>query len=104
MVVATGVFMSRKRCMDEFKLEAARQVLDRGRGVEEVSTALGVGRDSLYAWVRQHRQGAPARTVTVDQASEIRGLQAELRRVTRERDFLRDAAATFARGSSSGPR
>lgn len=91
--------MSSKRYTDEFKLEAARQVLDRGRRVDEVCEALGVSRDSLYAWVRQHRQALPAKSAQADQASEIRRLNAELRRVTEERDILKKAAAYFAKAS-----
>ena len=46
--------MSGKRHSDEFKAEAAKQVIDQGRSVREVSTRLGVSIDSLYAWVRDH--------------------------------------------------
>ena len=41
--------MSGKRYSDEFKAEAAKQVIDQGRSVREVSTRLGVSIDSLYA-------------------------------------------------------
>ncbi len=45
--------MSGKRYTDEFKSEAARQVIEHGRSVREVSSRLGISIDSLYAWVRE---------------------------------------------------
>ncbi len=48
--------MSGKRYSDDFKAEAAKQVIDQGRSVREVSTRLGVSIDSLYAWVREQRK------------------------------------------------
>ncbi|UOV02545.1 transposase [Pseudoxanthomonas mexicana] len=53
--------MSGKRYSDEFKAEAAKQVIDQGRSVREVSTRLGVSIDSLYAWVREQRKVPAAR-------------------------------------------
>jgi len=44
--------MSGKRYADEFKDEAAKQVLEHGRSVREVAMRLGVSVHSLYAWVR----------------------------------------------------
>ena len=44
--------MSSKRYTDEFKVEAAKQVIDQGRPVREVAGRLGVSIDTLYAWVR----------------------------------------------------
>jgi len=50
--------MSGKRYADEFKDEAAKQVLEHGRSVREVAMRLGVSVHSLYAWVREQRMGA----------------------------------------------
>ena len=85
--------MSGKRYSDEFKAEAAKQVIDQGRSVREVSTRLGVSIDSLYAWVREQRKVPAARHADVSLATENRRLQAELKRVTEERDILKRAAA-----------
>ena len=85
--------MSGKRYSDEFKAEAAKQVIDQGRSVREVSTRLGVSIDSLYAWVRDQRKVPATRQADVSLAAENRRLQAELKRVTEERDILKKAAA-----------
>ena len=93
------VCMSGKRYSDEFKAEAAKQVIDQGRSVREVSTRLGVSIDSLYAWVREQRKVPATRQVDASLAAENRRLQAELKRVTEERDILKKAAAYFAKES-----
>ena len=50
--------MSRKRFTDEFKIEAVRQVTERGFGAKVVAERLGVSPNSLYAWIKQF--GIPA--------------------------------------------
>jgi len=90
--------MSGKRYTDEFKAEAAKQVIDQGRPVWEVASRLGVSIHSLYAWVREQRKAPQARQADATLALENRRLQAELRRVTEERDILKKAAAYFAKG------
>ncbi len=44
--------MSNQRYCAEFRDEAARQVLDRGYSVREVSKRLGVSAHTLYKWVK----------------------------------------------------
>jgi transposase len=90
--------MGGKRYTDEFKAEAARQVIDQGRPVRDVATRLGVSIDALYAWVRVQRKAPAARQADAELAVENRRLQAELKRVTEERDILKKAAAYFAKG------
>ena len=88
--------MSGKRYTDEFKAEAAKQVIDQDRSVREVATRLGISIDSLYAWVREQRKLPAARQGDVSLAVENRRLQAELKRVTEARDILKKAAASRA--------
>ncbi|QNM61540.1 transposase [Xanthomonas hortorum pv. vitians] len=90
--------MSSKRYTDEFKIEAVRQVTDRGFKVAEVAGRLGVTTHSLYAWLRKFGKPGVVRRAEVDQSAEVRRLKAELRRVTEERDILKKAAASFAKG------
>jgi len=94
--------MSGKRYTDEFKVEAIKQVLERGHTVREVAMRLGINKHSLYHWTQlaRHRAG-DAGTGTppaVVDSAEVRRLKAELRRVTEERDILKKAAAYFAKG------
>ena len=89
---------SNRQYTDEFRAEAVKQVIDQGRSVREVSTRLGVSIDSLYAWVREQRKAPATRQADASLVAENRRLQAELKRVTEERDILRRAAAYFAKG------
>lgn len=90
--------MGGKKYTAEFKAEAARQVIDHGRPVREVAARLGVSIDSMYAWVREQRKAPAVRQADNALAVENRRLQAELKRMTEERDILKKAAAYFAKG------
>lgn len=90
--------MSSKRYTDEFKIEAVRQVTDRGFKVVEVAERLGVTTHSLYGWIRKFGKPEVVQRAELDQSAEIRRLKSELRRVTEERDILKKAAAYFAKG------
>lgn len=72
--------------------EAIRQIVDRGRPVAEVSAALGVSTHSLYVWLKEFKK--PVEVSAAEE--EVKRLQAELRKVTEERDILKKAAAYFA--------
>ena len=88
-----------KRYTDEFKLEAVKQVLERGHGVVEVADRLGVHKHSLYEWVRAAKKPGSELVAESEQQKRIRRLEGELRRVTEERDILKKAAAYFAKQS-----
>jgi hypothetical protein len=45
--------MSGQRYTEQFKIEAVKQVTDRGRPVIEVAERLGVTSHSLYQWVKK---------------------------------------------------
>lgn len=90
--------MSGKRYTDEFKIEAVRQITERGHKVADVASRLGVTPYSLYSWKRRFGKSAVVQRAELDQNAEIRRLRAELRRVTEERDILKKAAAYFAKG------
>lgn len=90
--------MSGKRYTDEFKIEAVKQVTERGYSVAEVADQLGITTHSLYAWKVKFGQPDAVRRSELDQSAEVRRLKAELKRVTEERDILKKAAAYFAKG------
>ena len=93
---------SRTRYTLEFKQEAVRLV-GNGQSIAAVARTLGVVDQTLFNWVKAHRQGkltgseskAP---VSVEQM-EISRLRAELARVKMEPGILGKATAYFARGS-----
>ena len=83
--------MSSKRYTDEFKIEAVRQVTDRGFKAAEVAERLGVTAHSLYGWIRKFGKPEVVQRAELDQSAEIRRLKSELRRVTEERGILEKA-------------
>ena len=91
--------MSSKRYPEEFKVEAVRQVTDRGHSVAQVAERLGVTTHSLHAWLKKYGPDKVEHQAKADEQAEIKRLKKELRRVTEERDILKKAAAYFANQS-----
>lgn len=91
--------MSGKRYTEEFKIEAVKQVTDRGYSVADVADRLGVTTKSLYDWIKRYGENAEQFQSAKQQDDEIRRLKADLRRVTEERDILKKAARYFAKES-----
>ena len=87
--------MGTKRYTDTFKLEAVRQVTEGGHGVYDVSSRLGVSSMSLYDWIKAYGPQSEATQAPRSEQEEVRHLKAELKRVTQERDILKEAARYF---------
>lgn len=96
--------MSGKRYPEEFKIEAVKQVTERGYSISEVAERLGVTTKSLYDWQKRYGHNSPAQLKANDQEAELRRLRSELRRVTEERNILKEAAAFFAGESKKNTR
>jgi transposase len=88
--------MSSKRYPDEFKIEAVKQVVDRGHSVADVAGRLGMTTHSLYAWIKKFGPNSAEHNAMTDDLAEIRRLKKELKRATEERDLLKKAAVYFA--------
>jgi transposase len=84
-----------KRYSQEFKIEAVKQITDRGYSVQEVAERLGISTKSLYHWRSQLSRNKTVRQSS-DDSVRIAKLEAELKRVTEERDILKKAARYFA--------
>jgi len=85
----------RRRFTEEFKAEAVQMLLD-GHSASSICERLGLsGPNVLYRWKRQLvRQGG---STAVGLEARVRELEAELRRVERERDILKKALSIFGR-------
>ena len=86
---------ARRRFTEEFKAEAVQMLLD-GHTASSVCERLGLsGPNVLYRWKRLlvRRSGSTA----VGLESRVRELEAELKRVERERDILKKALSIFGR-------
>ncbi|MGP6463975.1 IS3 family transposase [Pantoea agglomerans] len=81
--------MSGKRYPEEFKIEAVKQVVDRGYSIASVATRLDITTHSLYAWIKKYGPDSSTNKEESDAQAEIRRLQKELKRVTDERDIFK---------------
>ncbi|EEE6745265.1 IS3 family transposase [Salmonella enterica subsp. enterica serovar Westhampton] len=81
--------MSGKRYPEEFKIEAVKQVADRGYSVSSVATRLDITTHSLYAWIKKYGPDSSTNKEQSDAQAEIFRLQKELKRVTDERDIFK---------------
>ncbi|WP_412530924.1 IS3 family transposase (plasmid) [Enterobacter roggenkampii] len=81
--------MSGKRYPEEFKIEAVKQVVDRGYSVASVATRLDITTHSLYSWIKKYGPDSSTNKEQSDAQAELRRLQKELKRVTDERDIFK---------------
>jgi len=84
-----------KRYTQEFKIEAVKQITERGNSVAEVSERLGICTKTLYLWHSQISDESK-QVKSPDEQLKIAKLEAELKRMTEERDILKKAARYFA--------
>jgi len=93
---------TRRQFTDEFKLEAVRLIRESGRPVAQVARELGISDNVLYRWRTEQRyvesQGGTRQSVRAEQ-DELTRLKRENETLRKERDFLRRAAACFAKES-----
>ncbi len=86
---------SRRQFTDQFKSDAVQMLLD-GHTATSIVDRLGLtGTNLLYRWKREQlRQSGP---VASSPDSRVKELEAELKRVERERDILKKALSIFSR-------
>lgn len=94
----------RRRYAKEFKLEAVQLARESEKTVAEVARDLGVLPSLLHRWIQQlevrdAEEAFPGNGKVAEPEEEVRRLRRELERVKQERDFLKKAAAFFARES-----
>jgi transposase len=96
----------RKRYSPEYKRELVELVRRSQSSCRQIALDVGVNPNMLTRWVREADAGGgkafPGGGMPRDE--EMARLKRELSKVSRERDFLKDAAAYFAKQSPSGTR
>ncbi len=96
--------MKRQRFSREYKLEAVKQVRDRGVASAVVARELGIGANVVSRWVREAggdvRKAFPGQGQPPAEQAEIERLKREIVKLKAEKDILKKAAAYFARESS----
>ena len=91
----------RRKYSPEFKQEAVELTRMDGVTISQIAKDLGIGANMLSRWRReQERDGAKAfQGQGKARDEEMALLKRELARVKKERDFLQEAAAFFAKAS-----
>ncbi len=96
----------RKRYSPEYKREVVELVRRSNTSCRQVALEVGINPNILTRWVREAEaeggKAFPGGGTPRDE--EMARLNRELLRITKERDFLRDAAAYFAKQSPNGTR
>ncbi len=93
----------RRKYDPDFKRNAVLLSEDPGRTVSEVAENLGIAKDLLYRWRREHRarEGLAfpghGREALTSQEQKIRELEKKLKDAEMERDILKKAMAIFSR-------
>ncbi len=91
----------RRKFSDEYKREAVRLVTQPGITKSQVGRELGINANLLSRWCRDFAANGAAAFPGPGKPrdEEMAALKRELARVKKERDFLQEAAAYFARES-----
>ncbi len=89
-----------KRYEPEFKRKIVRLYLEGGRTIESINKEYHLGDGTLRMWVRRYQEECannPTMQKEADILSENRRLKKELEEVRKENQFLKKAAAFFAK-------
>lgn len=90
---------ARKKYTQEYKDEAVELVVSSGRPIAEIARDLGINEGTLGNWVQTAKKSGKLKEKPLDtgERAELRELREENRRLKMERDFLKKAAAWFAK-------
>lgn len=82
----------------EYRDEAVKMVIETSRPIADVARDLGINEGTLGNWVNKYRIDHPAsEELTIDERAKLKELERENRELRMERDFLKKAAAFFAK-------
>jgi len=90
-----------KRYSEEFRLQAAKLIVEGGYTYHHAAEQLGVSNWALRCWVKAFRASGhlPPKGQVVPLAEELKAARRELARLRQENDILKKAAAYFAKES-----
>ncbi len=87
----------------EYRAEAVQLVLSADKPIAEIARDLGIGESTLGNWVAKAKENGVVqdKPLDVNERAELKRLREENRVVKMERDFLKKAAAFFAKESGT---
>ena len=85
----------RRKFSPQFKAEAVQMVIETGKAVAEVARDLGVNDGTLGNWVKAWRDANPEpdKSLSPVERARVSEMEAEIRRLRMENEFLKKAAA-----------
>lgn len=94
-----GMARKYRKFSPEFKDEAVKLVIDGSRPIAQVARELGVNEGTLGNWVNDYRRehAGDEPPLDVHERARLREAERELRELRMENEFLKKAAAYFAR-------
>lgn len=89
----------RRKFSSQFKAEAIQFVLETGRPVTEVARELEINEGTLSNWVKMWKlkNPEPEKALTPVERARVAEMETEMRRLRMENEFLKKAAAFFAK-------
>ena len=89
----------RRKFSPQFRAEAVQMVLETGKPIAKVARDLGVNDGTLGNWVKAWRDANPDPKPGLSpvERARVKEMEDEIRRLRMENEFLKKAAAFFAR-------
>ena len=89
----------RRQFSPQFKAEAVQMVIEAGKPIAQVARDLGIHDGTLGNWVNawQRERPEPDQPLSPAERACVKELEEENRRLRMENEFLKKAAAFFAR-------
>jgi transposase-like protein len=93
------VARSRRKFSPQFKAEAVQFVIESGRPVAEVARELEINEGTLGSWVNQWKaeNPEPEKALSPLERARVAEMEDEIRKLRMENEFLKKAAAFFAK-------
>ena len=90
---------SRRKFSPQFKAEAVQFVIETGRPIAEMARELEINEGTLGNWVNEWKRSNPERekALTPVERARVAEMEDEIRRLRMENEFLKKAAAFFAK-------
>jgi transposase len=89
--------MARRQYTEEFKRETVELIKSSGKSQAQIARELGISDQNISRWWQEYGQGDNKDEAQTVSKEACKAMQAELRRVTEERDILKKALNIFSR-------